>query len=258
MTKVAFTRPADRIADSIRKAEEMGLEAYAAPSLEVLDGHPGDYDGTERFLSEGKADYVVFGSSTAVEKCVERFGRERFKDLMSRPIIVAIGPSTADALHGIGGVDSDIIPKGDHSSYGVVEAIGDDVKDKTVLLVRSDSGSDVLSEGLEDKGAHVVDFAAYRLVKVGMTEDLARIMDMIADGSMDVMAFTSPMSAESFIDLMGERYGPERAREFMRKVKVAAIGRPTAMRLDSLGRAPDIVPERTTFDDMLKVIRDSS
>jgi uroporphyrinogen-III synthase len=39
-------------------------------------------------------------------------------------------------------------------------------------------------------------------------------------------------------------------------VDIAAIGRPTSKRLAELGHPPQIVPEKTTFRDMLEAILD--
>lgn len=256
MTTLAFTRPADRIAESVKMAQEMGFDVFAAPSLEIMDGYQEDYDTVERILVEGKVDYAIFGSGTAVEMCVRRFGKERFIWLFSRPLIVAIGPNTSSVLSRVGELEHDIMPVNDHSSFGIIDSIGKDVKGKTVLLVRSDNGSEILLSGLKDNGAEVIDFASYRLKEVGMTEDLERIMDGVLEGSVDVIAFTSPMSAESFFSIFERKYGKEKTVEIMKCVKIAAIGRPTSLRLESLGRLPDIVPERTTFYDLLIAIRD--
>ncbi len=255
MTTLAFTRPADRIAESVKMAEEMGFDVLAAPSLEVMDGYQEEYDIVDGLLADGKIDYAIFGSGTAVDMCVRRFGKERFIKLFSKPIIVAIGPNTSSILSRFSGLDHDIMPVNDHSSFGIIDAIGKDVNCKTVLLVRSDSGSEILLSGLKDSGAEVIDFASYRLKEVGMTEDLERIMDGILEGSVDVIAFTSPMSAESFFSLLDLKYGKARAIWMMKNVKVAAIGRPTSLKLESMGRIPDIMPERTTFYDMLMAIR---
>ena len=144
----------------------------------------------------------------------------------------------------------------DYSSYGLVEMLRDGVRGRKVMVVRSDSGSDVLSDGLRDAGAEVTDVAAYRLKKAGMGNGLLHMMLSIKRGHMDCMAFTSPMSAQSFFDDIRDFFGQEDADRYMRdNVMVAAIGRPTAMKLESLGRKPDIVPERTTFRDMLEAIK---
>ena len=102
----------------------------------------------------------------------------------------------------------------------------------------------------------LIDIASYKLQDMGMTSALMHMFIAIKRGKMDVMAFTSPMSAKSFFNQIDEYYGKEKAREYMDEIKVAAIGRPTAMTLKAIGRPADIVPERTTFHDMLLAIKE--
>jgi len=257
MITVAFTRPADKLDDSIRLAESLGMRAMGAPSLEILEGYDTEYKSAEKTLTTGDVDYVVFGSGTAIDKCVHRFGLEKFKKLFTGKVLVAIGPYTAKILKSIGGLNHDIMPVLDYSSYGIVKALNGKLDGKNIMLVRSDSGSAVLKKGLLEEGANVIEFASYRLKKVGITTDLEKIFEGLKEGSVDVIGFTSPMSAESFLSLMEGKYGKEESMKILSERKVAAIGRPTSMRLTMLGRAPDIVPEKTTFEDMLISIRNS-
>lgn len=257
MITVAFTRPADKIDDSIGLAESLGMRAMAAPSLEILKGDDIEYENAEKTLSSGNVDYAVFGSGTAIEKCVQRFGADKFRKLFTGKVLVAIGPYTAKMLKSIGGLNHDIMPVFDYSSYGIVKALDEKVEGKNVMLVRSDSGSAVLKEGLLEEGANVIEFASYRLRKVGITPELKNIFEGLKDGSIDVIGFTSPMSAESFLSLMEGEYGKDECMKILSKRKIAAIGRPTSVKLTMLGRAPDIVPEKTTFEDMLIAVRDS-
>lgn len=257
MITVAFTRPEDKLKDSVRLAESLGMKAVAAPSLEILDGDGSEYRSAEKALGSGDIDYAIFGSGTSVEKCTERFGTDRFKELFGGKVLVAIGPYTSAVLKSIGGLDHDIMPVDDYSSYGIVKALDGRIDGKNVMLVRSDSGSAVLKEGLLEEGANVVEFASYRLRKIGMTPELERIFEGLEDGSIDAVGFTSPMSAESFVTSMKERFGEKEYMGILSERKVAAIGRPTSMKLAMLGRTPDIVPERTTFRDMLIAIKNS-
>lgn len=253
MITVAFTRPLDRIGESLKLAESMGLKAMAAPSLEIKDGDPEEFRRTAEMIGEGRVSFVVFGSGTGVDRCAGFYG-EGFKHMFEKVTTVAIGPNTRKVLDGYG-IRTDIMPD-DYSSYGIVDILGDSVRGKGVLLVRSDMGSRVLMEGLTKNGAEVTEFAAYKLDKVGMTDSLLHIMEGIGDGTVDAVAFTSPMSAESFFGLMEEKYGKDAADSMMGKVCVAAIGRPTAMRLENLGRTPDVVPQKTTFADTLEAIKE--
>lgn len=252
MTTIGFTRPSKRLKDSVKEAEELGFEVMAAPSLEILPGEDPEFERLERSVTEGST--VVFCSSTAVEECQTRFGGS-LSGLVSGSRVVSIGPATSRRLEAAG-LHPDTVPE-DYSSEGLVDLLKDDAKGRRVVLVRSDSGSDVLSEGLRDAGADVVDIAAYRLREAGMGNAMLHMLISLKKGRIDCMAFTSPMSASTFVARLEAQFGKEAGDGYLRAVKVAAIGEPTRRRLTELGFPPDIVPETTTFRDMLVAIRDS-
>ena len=169
---------------------------------------------------------------------------------------MSIGPHTSDVLREHG-VSAGMIPQDDYSSYGVVSMLSELVSECKVMLVRSDSGSDVLKKGLEGAGADVTEFQSYRLEEAGETPELLEIFEALESGGLDVVAFTSPMSAAVFIERMRSRMG-NRADSLLDAVRIAAIGRPTSIRLSELGHAPQIVPCKTTFRDMLEACLDYS
>lgn len=119
--------------------------------------------------------------------------------------VIAIGPGTAERLREYD-VRADIIP-GDHSSYGLLDAIRSRYSGGRIALVRSDSGSNVLSDGLRESGFEPVDIAAYRLRAATIGPEMIAIMDAIAEKKLDWIAFTSSMSASSFISAMETRFG---------------------------------------------------
>jgi len=190
MTTVAFTRPEKRLEESITIAEKMGFNVLSAPSLEIMDGCPEDFEKTKGLLASGKVDHVIFGSATGVEECTRAYGKG-FGDMLQSIDVISIGPNTSRALKEAG-IRVDSVPE-DYSSYGLVELLGSSVKGQTVLLIRSDMGSKVLSEGLVGNGAIVEELAAYRLKPIGRTDDLDKIMEGMRNGEVDAMAFTSPM-----------------------------------------------------------------
>ncbi len=254
MTLIGFTRPAERLKDSVKEAEEMGFEVLAAPSMKIITGDKEEFRKAEEYLLSGKVSVSVFGSVTAVEECVKEYG-DRFPELFLKTRIIAIGPSTDKALREAG-LDSAAVPE-EYSSEGIVSKLRDSVKGKTVILMRSDSGSDVLYNGLTEAGAEVISIAAYKLEPFGISGALLHLFTSIKGGKVDAMAFTSPRSAQIFYAQMEEQYGKEKTEKYMGGLKVAAIGKPTSGALRKLGREPDIVPENATFRDMLEAIRDS-
>ncbi|MBP5203808.1 MAG: uroporphyrinogen-III synthase [Candidatus Methanomethylophilaceae archaeon] len=252
--RVAFTRPEDKIPESLRLAESMGMSAMAAPSLRITEGAREQFDAAKDLLGRGSVDFAVFGSGTAVEACSRRWGDERLASLFSGCRVVSIGPHTSDVLRKHG-VTAGMMPQDDYSSYGVVDMLSGLVSGRRVMLVRSDSGSDVLVQGLEEAGAEVLVFQSYRLEEAGETPELLKIFDALEAGDLDAMAFTSPMSASVFIERMRERFGV-RADSILDSAAIAAIGRPTSLRLEELGHPPRIVPGKTTFKDMLQACLD--
>ncbi|MDD2936088.1 MAG: uroporphyrinogen-III synthase [Candidatus Methanomethylophilaceae archaeon] len=251
MTRIGFTRPVERLRDSVKEAEEMGFDVIAAPSMRITPGDRAEFDRARDLIVSGNASYAVFGSVTAVEECIKAYG-EDFVPLFSKVRIVSIGPSTGAALMSAG-IRTDALPE-EFSSSGIVDLLKDSVRGKTVLLVRSDSGSDVLYNGLSDAGAETVSIATYKLEEFGMNSALLHLITAIKGGKIDVMAFTSPMSAKIFYSQMQAQAGVPATVEMMGGLKVAAIGKPTSEALRSLGREPDIVPKESTFRDLLEAI----
>ncbi|MDO5852596.1 MAG: uroporphyrinogen-III synthase [Thermoplasmata archaeon] len=250
MTVLGFTRPSKRLKDSVKQAEDMGFTVMAAPSLEILPGEDSEFLKLESSLSDGCV--AVFCSATSVEACQTRFGGD-LAGMFSRARVVSIGPATTRKLEAAG-LKPDSVPE-EFSSYGLVELLQGDVKGVRVILIRSDSGSDVLSDGISAAGADLVDVAVYRLKEVGMSNALLHMLMCLKQGTIDVMAFSSPMSASSFVSAVERQFGKEKGDEYLHNVRIAAIGNPTRLRLTELGFPPDIVPENATFADMLAAIR---
>ena len=234
----------------MQEARDLGFDVMAAPSLEIMPGDESEFKRLEDSVTDGCV--VVFGSSTAVEQCQKYFG-DRLVGVFQGAKIVSIGPATTKRLTAAG-FQVDAVPE-DFSSYGLVDLLKGEASGRRIVVIRSDSGSDVLSDGLRAAGADLVDIASYKLKEVGMCPALLHMMIAVKRAQMDVMAFTSPMSASSFIRHLEEHYGKEKGDEYLRQIKIAAIGRPTSERLESLGFKPDIVPEDTTFHDMLLAIK---
>jgi len=245
LTVIAFTRPERRLPQSISVVEAAGFTAMAAPSLEIMPCSIQDLEGLLRTIKRG--DVVIFTSATSAEEC----GRSPlFTDSMEGARIISIGTGTAKALGRLG-VATDVMPS-EYSSEGIVERLRGTVAGKKIILIRSDHGSPVLDQGLRAMGADVVDFKAYSL-RPADPRHLEGILDAGSRGKVDVFAFTSPMSAHSFLEAAENR--SIAAADMLGKAKVAAIGRPTADMLRSLGVRVDIIPEKATFKDMIAAIK---
>lgn len=239
MRTLVFTRPSRRLEESVRKAESMGFRVLAAPSLDIVHGDAEDYERVEKDLLSKRFTTAIFSSATAAEECSVQWG-DGFPGLFEGVEIIAIGPGTSKSLTSYGLKVTSLPARFD--SQGLVDHIGKG--EDSILIVHSDHGSDILTDGLVANGHSVEELISYRLQKhVG---DLDDIRGALVRGEVDFIAFTSRLSVDSFMDSIGLLKD-----DIFVGVKTAAIGDPTAERMRELGIRVDIIPPKSTFDSLL-------
>ncbi len=246
MTTLAFTRPLRRLDESVVIAKEYGFDVIAAPSLDIVHGRSEDYSDIKKKLKDGAFSTVIFSSATAAEECRNEWGND-LPELFKGTEVISIGPGTSKALDKMG-VRTSSMPS-EYTSSGLVEHLNRNKNGREVLIIHSDRGSSVLKDGLKSSGFSVDELIAYTLEKHegGLDEMRSAI---IAD-KVDVIAFTSRMSVESFLDSIGLE-----KEKIFKKAKAAAIGPPTKEKLEEEGIFVDIIPQNATFRDLLQTIKD--
>ncbi|WP_436346204.1 uroporphyrinogen-III synthase [Natronorubrum sp. FCH18a] len=230
---VAVFRPDDeRVADAVALLEECGADPVPDPMLAV--------EPTEA-TPRTDADYVVFTSKTGAE-LVSEVGWEQ-----SGETVCAIGPATADALR-TEGYAVDIVPE-EFTSSGLVATLQNEVDGARVEVARSDHGSPVLLEGLEDAGAYVHETILYRLVR---PEGSGRSAELAAAGDLDAACFTSSLTVEHFLEAAAERGVRADALAGIADATVGVIGAPTAETAESRGIDVDVVAAEATFETLAR------
>ncbi|AFO55625.1 uroporphyrinogen-III synthase [Natrinema sp. J7-2] len=226
---VAVFRPDDeRLERAAAVLETLGAEPVPDPMLSV--------DATDA-TPRSDADYVVFTSKTGAELVSEAGWKP------GDETVCAIGPATADALREEG-YAVDLVPD-EFTSSGLVTALESRVDGARVEVARSDHGSAVLLEGLDDAGAYVHETILYRLVRPA---ESGRSAELAAEGRLEAACFTSSLTVEHFLDAAAERGIREDALEGLAGATVGVIGEPTAETAASHGIDVDVVPEEATFD----------
>ena len=246
MITLAFTRPQRRLQESVEMAERMGFRVLAAPSLDIVHGDFRDYEETEKALSGDRYRTVIFSSATAVEECSSEW-KDTFPGLMAGKEVIAIGTGTMRKLEGMG-IAVASLPS-EFTSSGLVDLLKDRKEKKGIMIIHSDHGSDILRSGLEESGYDVGELIAYRLEE--HEGGLDSIRSAAEKGEVDVFAFTSRMSVDSFLDSIGISID-----KLFSKSKVAAIGPPTKERLEEKGIGVDIMPKDATFKTLLETIKE--
>lgn len=227
-----ITRPAEKAEGLAERLRALGAVPIVFPTIRLEPADPGPMDAAARDIDS--FDWVVFTSKQGVESFVERLlavGRAA-ADLKPRNI-AAIGPATADALRAHG-IHPALVPA-EYVAEAILAEIGD-VKGRRMLLPRADIARAALADGLKERGATVVEIAAYRTVGTG-------IKPPALDG-VDAVTFTSSSTVRYFVD-SGALVG---------KARVVCIGPVTAGTARELGLTVHAVAAQYTEDGLIQAL----
>ncbi len=247
-------RPKDKLEESILLAREMGFDVVAASPLQIEPNDGPEFEGFIRAARRGEVDVAILTSSTGVEalaRMAERHGEDA-RALLSSAHRIAIGPLTAKAMSARG-IEVDAIPE-EYSSEGLVRQMGGGLAYKRVYLLRSSHGERVLYDGLAEAGAEVTEIVLYNLVPDPDSPEVQYLVAESMAGRVDAFAFSSSLSAASFIEA-AERAAPrDKVIEMLNSRTVGAMGGPTRKRLEQMGVRVSAVPANATFRDLLEAI----
>ncbi len=190
-------------------------------------------------------DWVIFTSCNGVETffaALSKLGKD--SRVFSSAKIAAIGIRTGDCLSNFG-IKADFVPEAFTSSQlakGLIEFTN--LKNKKVLLLRSQIASDDLPQLLEAAGASVHNVPVYTQEK--------NLCDFkaVSQNKIDWLTFASPFAADCFFEQAGA--------DFVKKTnaKVASIGPVTSKKLAALGMKIDIEASEHTFDGLISAIEE--
>lgn len=190
----------------------------------------------------GTFDWIVFASVNGVRGFRERL-RARRGDarMLGTARVAAIGSATAAELDSIG-IVPDLVPDAS-SSEGMAAALAPAMRRGRVLIVRAESGRDVMRRLLGEAGHAVTEVAAYTNLPVERLDDAStRLLDA---RRIDWVTITSGSIAEAAVRLFGARMGTWR---------VASISPVTSQILERLGHPPDCEAETPTAGALVAAI----
>ena len=210
------------------------------PLLVISIEPPEDWAPLDRAVAQADSyDWIVFTSVNGVAAFFERAA------VTPATHFAAIGPATAEALEERG-VRADVVPER-FVAEEVFEALAryTDVSGKKFLLPRADIARDALPRLLREAGAEVNVVAAYRTVPA--SEDIARAVALVREGTVDAVTFTSGSTVRSFFaaadDAVRTRCAP------------ASIGPITSDALREQKVEPVIEAETYTTKGLVEAIR---
>ncbi|MGA2517176.1 MAG: uroporphyrinogen-III synthase [Thermodesulfobacteriota bacterium] len=244
---ILVTRTREQSGDFAAQLKKMGAEVVEFPTIEIAP--PTRWKELDEAVDRLKSyDWIVFTSANGVNFFWQRL-KERGKPLHLPPSlkVCAIGPATADRLKRKG-VRVPYIPE-----EFIAESILDGFKrqrieGKTILLARAKKARDVLPKGLKKMGAAVDVVEVYRTVRP--KGGSKRMKNLLTEGKIDVITFTSSSTVNHFADLLRK----EDLKNLVKGIAIACIGPVTARTVKEWGLKVRIQPKQYTIPALTRAI----
>ncbi len=228
--------------------EDLGAELFEFPTVEIVP--PDDYAELDSTIARiERYHWLVFTSANGFNYFLERF-RALDRDIrdLKGIRICAIGPKTSEAIQSFA-LKVDLIPA-EFNAEGLCEAF---LEEKTslagmrILLPRAGAARELFPDKIRALGGAIDTPVTYRGVKA--ERHGKRLKRFLKEGRITVATFTSAMTFNNFMEIMGED-----AHVVLKDVKIAAIGPITARAIEKTGLHVSIMPEKATIGDMVIAI----
>ncbi|MCH8303270.1 MAG: uroporphyrinogen-III synthase, partial [Proteobacteria bacterium] len=183
---VLITRPEHQSQELAAGVKAAGGTVFHFPAIDIVGR---DMDEIRRKLTAlAEPDIIVFVSRNAVTH-----GLAAVKDCHAR--IAAVGPATRHAIESAGGT-VDIFPEsGFDSEHLLKHAALQDVDGRNVMIVRGQSGRELLAETLRERGANVDYLCVYERTPYEPTPaELEDLESALVEGR---IRFVTVMSVET-------------------------------------------------------------
>lgn len=244
---VINTRPAHQATELSRKLWEINVSPIEFPTIEIRD--PDSWEEVDDAIHNlDRYDWLVFTSQNGVERFLRR---ARSLDVESSESInhriAAIGPTTAERLEDYG-LTVEVCPDEYRSEQLAVSLLSHVEDNDKLLLPRSNISRPVLVDTLNDHGLHVREIHPYILT--APDQHASDTLERIRTETVDLIAFTSSMTARNFHELT-EEY----ELTHLHDCPTACIGPITAGTARDLGYKTPVVAEEYTTDGLVEAIR---
>ncbi len=256
---IAITRPMGQTEEAGKLIRGMGGIPYYIPAIEIKSLR--NFAIVKKFISElatEQINYVILMSTNGVKFLFEAaealgLGVELQKGL-SRTLMIAVGPRTAEALKERQ-IRVDRVPT-KYSSEGLLESFkNESLKGKKIRIPRTSNATPILADELRKRGAEVEEIYVY---ESGLPVDEKLKSQFYLDfmsGKIDAIVFGSGLSARNIFKMLAEKAPMEQIRSLIKgKVTIVAIGPTTAEALEELQVEVDVVPEDYLFEKALAAL----
>ncbi|MFA9432685.1 uroporphyrinogen-III synthase [Egicoccus sp. AB-alg2] len=184
------------------RVRALGGEPVEAPVLQIEDGDIGALRAALHDLADGAFTVVCLTSPNGVDAVADAMEDDGLdaRAFAGAALVACVGPGTAGRLWDRLRVRADLVP-----GTATTEALGAAIPPGSgrALLPRADIASPILHTLLDDKGYQPVEVTAYRTVLPDALPDA--VLDDLAAGRIDLLAFASSSTVRNFVTLVGDR-----------------------------------------------------
>lgn len=200
--RVLVPRTREQASSLSAHVRSLGGVPVEAPTIAVEEGERHRLVDAVHELVDGRFAAVCFTSPNGVDAFAEVLDAEGFdsRDLARTRAVACVGPGTAARLHERLHVVADRVPEV-ATTEGLAEAFPEG--QGRVLLPRADIATNMLADGLLQKGWTPVEVAAYRTVQPDDFPDV--VVRMLGRGEVDLLAFASSSTVRNFVRIIGDR-----------------------------------------------------
>lgn len=212
--------------------------------------NPAQMDRAIKGIVEGRYQWIVFTSVNGVGAVWDKF-EELGLDARSFAGVhlAAVGEKTADAIRARGMIPELVPHRTKQNAQGLVDIFPEYVEEidpvGRVLLPRADIGTDVLVDGLIERGWEVDDVVAYRTVRAA--PPAPEVRDMIKTGGFDAVCFTSASTVKNLVGIAGKPHP---------RTIIACIGPMAAAEAREQGLRVDVVPDVADVPSLVDALAD--
>jgi uroporphyrinogen III methyltransferase / synthase len=234
---VLVTRTSEGNAVERKKLEALGATVVELPAIEL--GPPSDAEPLEKAIEEiSSFDWIVFTSASGVEAFFQRV--KRLDSIRAK--FACVGPQTSRALEARGFSASFVPEEFLTKKLGIELTKKFDMRDKKVIMARSENANPEICMILREAGAIVVEAPVYRTIP-SRQHAHSGMLDEITD-----ITLASPSAVDGLIS----NFSSDEINS--RKIRVYCIGPVTTERAIHCGLRVTGTAKEHTIDGLIMVV----
>lgn len=238
---VLVTRAREQASGPVSELEKLGAKVHFLPAIKIEEIR--EPEGLREALEAIEGfDHLVFSSVNGVYSFLRHTGPMGLAPSRMPPAL-CVGPKTAQAWRGSGGVVSGVPEK--FTAKSLAGMMGTRLEGTSLLILRPERTETDLASLLRVRAAKIQEVVLYRtLPEQANRKDLTRLLE---NGDLGAILFASPSAVRGFLSMGG-------SGDAVRHLLAICIGPVTAKAAVGAGFERVLSPEVHTWDGMVEVL----